>query len=90
MADHQGERSPNSASRSAGLRGRRLQLIDCQNLFCEVDKYAVVAHPGVRGSDRPDKDQTGVPAGPSAAVLLVPAEVAPAGGDGREGKRLRL
>lgn len=32
-----------------GLRGRRLQLIDCQNLFCEVDKYARVAHPDVRG-----------------------------------------
>lgn len=27
------------------LFGRRLQLIDCQNLFCEVDKYARVAHP---------------------------------------------
>ena len=23
-----------------GIDGRRLQLIDCQNLFCEVDKYA--------------------------------------------------
>lgn len=31
------------------LWGRRLQLIDCQNLFCEVDKYARVAHPGVKG-----------------------------------------
>ncbi|MDQ7815901.1 MAG: putative DNA base hypermodification protein [Melioribacteraceae bacterium] len=27
------------------LWGRRLQLIDCQNLFCEVDKYARIAHP---------------------------------------------
>jgi hypothetical protein len=27
------------------LWGRRLQLIDCQNLFCEVNKYARVAHP---------------------------------------------
>ena len=27
------------------LFGRPLQLIDCQNLFCEVDKYARVAHP---------------------------------------------
>lgn len=27
------------------LWGRELQLIDCQNLFCEVDKYARVAHP---------------------------------------------
>lgn len=31
------------------LWGRRLQLIDCQNLFCEVDKYARVAHPEVAG-----------------------------------------
>lgn len=31
------------------LWGRRLQLIDCQNLFCEVDKYARVAHPEVLG-----------------------------------------
>ena len=31
------------------LWGRPLQLIDCQNLFCEVDKYARVAHPEVKG-----------------------------------------
>lgn len=31
------------------LWGRRLQLIDCQNLFCEVDKYSRVAHPEVDG-----------------------------------------
>lgn len=31
------------------LWGRRLQLIDCQNLFCEVSKYARVMHPGVTG-----------------------------------------
>ncbi len=31
------------------LWGRRLQLIDCQNLFCEVSKYARVKHPGVEG-----------------------------------------
>lgn len=31
------------------LWGRRLQLIDCQNLFCEVDKYARVKHPDVEG-----------------------------------------
>lgn len=31
------------------LFGRRLQLIDCQNLFCEVDKYARVAHPEIMG-----------------------------------------
>lgn len=31
------------------LWGRSLQLIDCQNLFCEVSKYARVAHPEVQG-----------------------------------------
>ncbi|RYD57619.1 MAG: hypothetical protein EOP56_07520 [Sphingobacteriales bacterium] len=35
------------------LWGRRLQLIDCQNIFCEVDKYARVRHPDIKGdSDR--------------------------------------
>ena len=37
------------------LWGRPLQLIDCQNLFCEVDKYARVVHPefsGVSGRTR--------------------------------------
>lgn len=29
---------------------RRLQLIDCQNLFCEVDKYARIAHPEYSGA----------------------------------------
>lgn len=31
------------------LWGRKLQLIDCQNLFCEVSKYARVAHPEIAG-----------------------------------------
>ncbi|WIX77195.1 putative DNA base hypermodification protein [Amycolatopsis carbonis] len=35
--------------RFASLGGRRLHLVDCQNLFCEVDKYARVAHPAVPG-----------------------------------------
>jgi hypothetical protein len=35
------------------LFGRPLQPIDCQNLFCEISKYARVAHPEVIGtSDR--------------------------------------
>jgi hypothetical protein len=42
------------AFRSAGIKfqtlfGRPLQPIDCQNLFCEISKYARVAHPHVRG-----------------------------------------
>lgn len=31
------------------LWGRPLQLIDCQNLFCEVDKYSRVRHPECLG-----------------------------------------
>ncbi len=31
------------------LGDRRLQLVDCQNLFCEIDKYARVQHPDVLG-----------------------------------------
>ena len=31
------------------LWGRPLQLVDCQNLFCEVDKYARIAHPNFKG-----------------------------------------
>lgn len=33
------------------LFGRQLQLIDCQNLFCETDKYARVAYPEIIGKD---------------------------------------
>jgi hypothetical protein len=32
------------------LWGRPLQLIDCQNLFCEVDKYSRVYHPEISGT----------------------------------------
>jgi len=32
-----------------GLFGRRLQPIDCQNLFCEISKYSRVAFPDVAG-----------------------------------------
>jgi hypothetical protein len=31
------------------LGGRNLQLIDCQNVFCEVDKYSRVFHPEILG-----------------------------------------
>jgi hypothetical protein len=32
-----------------GLYGRRLQPIDCQNIFCEVSKYTRVSHPELSG-----------------------------------------
>lgn len=34
------------------LWGRKLQLIDCQNLFCEVDKYSRIAHPEFEGTTK--------------------------------------
>lgn len=49
MADSQEEHFDRLGLAFNGLRGRPLQLIDCQNLFCEVDKYARVAHPEIRG-----------------------------------------
>lgn len=35
--------------RFESLWGRPLQLIDAQNVFCEIDKYARVAHPEISG-----------------------------------------
>ena len=32
------------------LWGRKLQLIDFQNLFCEIDKYSRLSHPNICGS----------------------------------------
>jgi 5-hmdU DNA kinase-like protein len=49
MADHQEEQFERLGLQFPGLWGRRLQLIDCQNLFCEVDKYARVVHPTISG-----------------------------------------
>jgi hypothetical protein len=49
MADSQNEHFARLGLRFEGLRGRPLQLIDCQNLFCETDKYARVAHPEIGG-----------------------------------------
>jgi hypothetical protein len=49
MAEHQHEHFDRLGLTFSGLRGRRLQLVDCQNLFCEVDKYARVAHPDIAG-----------------------------------------
>jgi hypothetical protein len=49
MAEHQDEEFERRGIEFRSLWGRRLQLIDCQNLFCEVDKYARVYHPEVAG-----------------------------------------
>lgn len=49
MADRQEREFERLELRFRSLWGRHLQLIDCQNLFCEVDKYARVGHPEVEG-----------------------------------------
>lgn len=49
VADRQEEEFERLGLQFQSLWGRRLQLIDCQNLFCEIDKYARVAHPHVVG-----------------------------------------
>jgi hypothetical protein len=49
VADLQEQEFDRLGLRFKSLWGRRLQLIDCQNLFCEVDKYARVAHPNAAG-----------------------------------------
>lgn len=49
VAEHQEEEFAKRGIAFQSLWGRPLQLIDCQNLFCEVDKYARVRHPEVPG-----------------------------------------
>ena len=50
MADNQLEELKTLNLDFKNLWGRPLQLIDCQNLFCEVDKYSRVAHPEIVGT----------------------------------------
>lgn len=52
VADRQSEEFERRGLKFKSLWGRPLQLIDCQNLFCEVDKYARVHHPDVPGNSQ--------------------------------------
>ncbi len=49
IAERQEEEFTRLGLRFRNLWGRRMQLIDCQNVFCEVSKYARLAHPDVHG-----------------------------------------
>lgn len=49
VTDRQEEEFDKRGIKFPGLFGRRLHPIDCQNLFCEISKYARVAHPDVPG-----------------------------------------
>ena len=47
--DHQEAEFERLGLNFRSLWGRRLQLVDCQNLFCEVSKYARLKHPDIKG-----------------------------------------
>jgi len=49
VCDRQSEEFARLGLSFEGLWGRPLQYIDCQNLFCEVDKYSRVFHPEIAG-----------------------------------------
>ena len=49
MTDRQDEEFKRLGISFCDLWGRKLHLIDCQNLFCEVDKYCRVALPHIQG-----------------------------------------
>lgn len=49
VAEHQEIEFEKRGLKFKSLFGRKLQLIDCQNLFCETDKYARIAHPDIGG-----------------------------------------
>lgn len=49
VSEHQEEEFDKRNLKFKSLFGRQLQMIDCQNLFCETDKYARVAYPAICG-----------------------------------------
>jgi hypothetical protein len=57
------------------LWGRRLQLIDCQNLFCEVDKVRKGCASGVLWGVWKNTDQAALRGGTAARSSVVPPEV---------------
>lgn len=51
LTDHQGEEFARYGFEFDGLWGRPLQLIDMQNVLCEVSKYTRVTNPEVEGKN---------------------------------------
>jgi hypothetical protein len=73
MAETQREQLATLGFEFQDLFGRPLKLIDCQNLFCESDKYARVAHPTQRGvGNRTRIKQQFASAGPLDAPFFPP------------------
>lgn len=73
MVERQNEEFDRLGIAFRNLFGRRLQPIDCQNLFCEISKYARVTHPHVAGvSNRTRIKQKFRPTGPLPAPFFPP------------------
>uniref|UniRef100_UPI003F49A408 nucleotide kinase domain-containing protein n=1 Tax=Paenarthrobacter ureafaciens TaxID=37931 RepID=UPI003F49A408 len=73
MVDHQEGEFERHGLDFLDLFGRPLKMIDCQNLFCETDKYARVAHPETAGiGGRVRIKQRYVPGRPVAAPFFPP------------------
>lgn len=70
--DHQEEEFERYELEFHDLFGRRLALIDCQNLFCETDKYARVAHPDAAGIGARTKIKQRYVSGPDLTVPFFP------------------
>lgn len=51
VSDRQEEEFAKRGLNFETLFGRRLQLVDCQNLFCEVDKYSRIVYPKIKTKD---------------------------------------
>ena len=49
VAERQNEEFFKRELEFVSLYGRELQLIDCQNLFCEIDKYSRIRYPNILG-----------------------------------------
>jgi hypothetical protein len=72
MSESQDEQFGRRGIRFDSLWGRRLQLIDCQNLFCEVDKYSRQAHPDVPGRSGRTRIKQQFVANPQRLSLFYP------------------
>ena len=73
MAERAGDEFERLGMKFQSLWGRSLQLMDCQNVFCEVSKYARVAHPDVAG----ESGRTRIKAEVHASLCVDPSVVPP-------------
>jgi hypothetical protein len=71
MAEHQQSECRRLSLATPSLWGRTMQAIDCQNVFCELDKYSRVAFPELR-SDRHRIKATFTPTGRPALPFYPP------------------